>query len=153
MYLSNKLILDQNLDSYVGLIINKVSKNLNIVFNLSANLTKIERYDFFGGESEYYKHAAKLYGIIENINWSLQEAYGNLLYIQNINDEIEKRCSQIIVCRWLSDLLCNNYDRGITDLTDEEVEKSYDETEYKDQVAKKDLELAINEYVKKLNDD
>lgn len=150
VYLSKKPMLDRTLIPYSDLILKTVNKNLNIISGLSSAISRIERKNFFGGESKYYQRAYKVYQIIENINWSLQEAYGHLLYIQNINDEAEKRCSQIIVFRWLSDLLCNNYDRGITDLTDDEVEKSFDDNEYKDLIAKKDLDLAINDYAKNI---
>lgn len=150
VYLSKKTKLDSILISYSDLILKTVNKNSNIISRLSSAITRIEMKNFFGGKSKYYQRAYKIYQIIENINWSLQEAYGHLLYIQNINDEAEKRCSQIIVFRWLSDLLCNNYDRGITDLTDDEVEKSFDDNEYKDLIAKKDLDLAINDYAKNI---
>lgn len=150
IYKNKASMLDRIIDPYSHLVRETVRKNLNIMSNSSIALSKIERKDFFGRESQHYKRAYKIYQIIENINWSLEEAYEHFEDIENIKDETEKKCNQIIVCRWLSDLLCNNYNRGIKDLTDEKVEKSFDENEYKDIVAKKDLDLAISDYVKNI---
>lgn len=81
VYLSYKEILDELLDSYVNLVISIVNKNMNIIFNLSVTLSKIEKKNIFGKRSEYHRRASKLYQIIENIDWSLEEAYGHLLNI------------------------------------------------------------------------
>ena len=149
-YLTKQLILDMKIQPYIEMILRIGNRNLNGIGNISYALSRIERKNFFGGESKYYKKAYKIYQIIENINWSLDDAYKDLVYIQNISNNIEKRCSQIIVCRRLSDQLCNNYDRGITDLTHEEVESSFSGSEYNDLVAKKDLDLAIYDYAKNI---
>ena len=150
LYKNNELKIDKIIVPYSRLVSETVRKNLNIISNSSIALSKIDREDLFGRESQDYQKAYKIYHIIENINLSLEEAYERFEFIENIKDESEKRCSQIIVCRWLSDLLCNNYDRGIRDLTDEEVEKSFNENEYNDLVAKKDLDLAISDYAKNI---
>ena len=62
-----------------------------------------------------------------------------------IKNSDEKICRQLIVCRWIANFYCVDYDRKIVDI---DVTDTVSDKEKKDIIAKKDFEKLINEFIK-----
>ena len=78
--------------------------------------------------------------MVENINWTLSEANTHLQHIEQIKNSEERMCSELIICRWVSDLYCNNYDRKIEDINDVK-------EDCKDIKVKKDFKKLIEKFI------
>lgn len=147
IYKKYKEILEPKIDGFRREITIFTEKHGNEVAFLSHLLSNIEPKTFFGRKSGVYKKCHKVYNIMENIDWSMDEIRPIMDNILKLSDAIERDCKLIVIFRWLSYTLTTNYDRGITDLTQEESENS---TKEEIVLAKKDLELATFELLKEL---
>ena len=115
--LKNKKILNPEIEGFTKEIKNKGMKYSDHIAYLSDLLANIDRNKIFK-ENHRYKKCYELYGLVENINWTLSEANTHLQHIEQIKNSEERMCSELIICRWVSDLYCNNYDRKIEDIND-----------------------------------
>ena len=144
VYLENKKLLDPMIDGCIREIKNNGIKYQNHVAYLSNLLGNIDRKRLFFNRNNIYNKCYNLYNLVENINWTLCEA-GK--YVQNTNlieNSDEKKCRQLIICRWIADVYCVDYDRKIEDI-DIKDNSIYEENN--DIKAKKDFDKLVIEFI------
>ncbi|WP_294206522.1 hypothetical protein [uncultured Solobacterium sp.] len=139
IYLKNKKILNPEIEGFTKEIKNKGMKYSDHIAYLSDLLANIDRNKIFK-ENHRYKKCYELYRLVENINWTLSEANTHLQHIEQIKNSEERMCSELIICRWVSDLYCNNYDRKIEDINDVK-------EDCKDIKVKKDFKKLIEKFI------
>ncbi|MGL4662181.1 MAG: hypothetical protein ACRCV7_00660 [Culicoidibacterales bacterium] len=143
IYLKNKKIIDPIVEG----LVNEINKNgkeyYNLIARLSKDIDKFEKKNFFGYFRKDYELCYEAYRIIENINVTLIEAYEIISTIQKIESDVERRCKEIIVCRWMANLYCTGYIR-IKNI--EDVEENNDKSP--SLLAQNDLGNSVNEIKK-----
>lgn len=116
----------------------KYSNHIAYLSNLIVNMGAL-----FFTKSPRYKKCCDLYYLVQNINWTLREATISLRGIEQIKNSEERMCSELMICRWVSDLYCNNYDRRIEGIDINDAKE--DENDIK---VKKDFEKLIKEFIR-----
>lgn len=140
IYLKNIKILNPKIEGLTKEIKNNGMKYSNHIAYLSNLICNIDRNTLFFTKNSRYKKCCDLYNLVENINWTLSEATTHLQHIEQIKNSEERMCSELIICRWVSDLYCNNYDRGIEDINDVKEDGN-------DIKVKKDFEKLIKKFI------
>ncbi|WP_311479866.1 hypothetical protein [uncultured Anaerococcus sp.] len=142
VYLKYDTKLNEKLDAYIHEIYFKGGKYKTIVSTLSSMLENIERLSIFCKVRNEYEKAYTIYNIIENINCHLSNAYDRTIVIRNIEDDIQRRCESIILCRYLSEKLCVDYNANIQD-----VEEGENNENHNNLAAMNDLNKAMNDFI------
>lgn len=138
-------ILEPKINGCIREIRNNGAKYSNHIAYISDILSEIDRRNFLFLKNKKYIKCYDLYKMIENINWTLCEAYGHIQNIEEIINHDEKMCSALIVCRWISGVYCGNYDRGIVDIDIE------DEIQTEDIKVKHDFDRLIQNLINSIN--
>jgi len=148
IYSENKQLFNTLIEGCIREIINNNIKYGNHVADLSGYLSDIDRNGLFFNGNKVYEKCSELYKFVENINWTLCEAGREIQYTSLIKNSDEKICRQLIVCRWIANFYCVDYDRKIVNI---DVTDTASGKENKDIIAKKDFEKLINEFIKFIN--
>lgn len=135
--------MKRRIDGFGNEIIEFNNIHKHIISRLSFLLNGIDRESFLTKKpSKYFNNTYKVYQLIENIDWTISEARTALDNINLIKDEVEMYSNKLMVLRWVAQTLGNDYDRGITDLTEEEQRESIEEEVVE---AKKDFDIYLKE--------
>ncbi len=145
MYVENNKILKPKIIGLKDEIIHITNVHGDWLSYMSSLFHKIDSKNLYFMKSKEFSKCYKVYHIFENINWTLTEAREYINNIELIEDIDEKLCSYLIVLRWLSNTLAYEYDRGIKDIPEDEVEE---ENEKEIISAKKDFTESINDIIK-----
>lgn len=139
VYLDNKELLEPIINRFENEIISTSTKHSNTIPYLSSLLSNIERKSLLGANKKEYDICYKAYTIIEDIDWTLREAKKCIDDVSMIDNDIERKCSLLIVFRWMGYTYVENYDRNIEDISSEEKT----DTSVTKTIAKKDLDIAV----------
>lgn len=145
IYQKNIKILNPKIEGFTKEIKINGMKYSNHIAYLSNLIGNIDRDTLFFTKNPRYKKCYELYNLVENVNWTLSEATTHLQHIEQIENSEERMCSELIICRWVSDLYCNNYDRQIENIQIEDINDVKEDC--KDIKVKKDFKKLIEKFI------
>lgn len=145
-YSDYKEILENRIDSYCNNIFQLCNRTENLIPLLSNLLANIDNKTILYTNSLEYQECYNAYHIIENIDLSVNEAKQLLedIHFSKKND-LQKKCEELIILRWLSHLLFVDYNRGIEDIEENSASNPVETGK-----AEKDLNRSLSNIMKYL---